>query len=105
MKRLVTTVLLLLTFAVVAQSAFADLPEPKKNENPNVTAGRNAIEAKDYKAAVGHLTKAVQEVPKDADAQSMLGYAHRKLGNFEKSRNAYQAALKLDPKHRSAREY
>ena len=59
--------------------AFADLPDPKgKTENPNVVAGRKAIDAKDYKGAVGHLTKAVQELPNDADAHSMLGYAYRK---------------------------
>jgi Flp pilus assembly protein TadD len=85
--------------------AFGDLPEPKKNENPNITAGRKAIEAKDFKAAVGHLTKAVQDNPKDADAQSMLGFSYRKLGTFDKSMEHYQAALKLDPNHRSAREY
>ncbi len=61
--------------------AFADLPDPKgKTENPNVVAARKAIDAKDYKGAVGHLTKAVQELPNDADAHSMLGYAYRKIG-------------------------
>ncbi len=86
--------------------AFGDLPEPKgKAENANVIAGRKAIDAKDYKAAVGHLTKAVQEEPKNADAHSMLGYSYRKLGTFDKSMEHYQTALKLDPSHRSAHEY
>jgi Flp pilus assembly protein TadD len=87
-------------------AAFADLPEPKgKNENANIVAGRKAIEAKDFKAAVGHLTKAVQEEPKNADAQSMLGYSYRKLGTFDKSMEHYQTALKIDSNHRSAHEY
>jgi tetratricopeptide (TPR) repeat protein len=85
--------------------AFADLPEPKAAENPNTAAGRKAIEANDYKTALGHLTKAVQESPKDADAHSMLGYSHRKLGNFDKSMEHYQTALKIDASHRSAHEY
>ena len=86
--------------------AHADLPDPKgKPENPNVVAARKAIEAKDYKAAVGHLTKAVQELPNDADAESMLGYSYRKLGTFDKSMEHYQRALKLDSNHRYAREY
>ena len=86
--------------------ALADLPEPKgKTENPNVVAARKAIEAKDFKSAVGHLTKAVQEIPNDADAHSMLGYSYRKLGTFDKSMESYQKALKLDPKHRYAHEY
>ena len=74
-------------------------------ENPNITAGRKAIEAKDYKTAIGYLTKAVQEVPKDADAHTMLAYSYRKTSIFDKSMEHYQTALKLDSKHRSAHEY
>lgn len=86
--------------------AFGDMPEPKaKPENPNIVAGRKAIDAKDYKSALGYLTKAVQEVPKNADAHSMLGYSYRKLGTFDKSMEHYQTALKLDSDHRSAHEY
>ena len=86
--------------------AFADLPDPKgKTENPNVVAARKAIDAKDYKGAVGHLTKAVQELPNDADAHSMLGYAYRKTNVFDKSMEHYQRALKLDSNHRYAHEY
>ncbi|HEY2923085.1 MAG TPA: tetratricopeptide repeat protein [Candidatus Binatia bacterium] len=93
---------------VVWQSlALADMPreKPEKTENPNIVAGRKAIEAKDYKAAVGHLTKAVQEEPKNADAHSMLGYSYRKNGTFDKSMEHYQTALKIDSGHRSAHEY
>ena len=93
---------------VVWQSlALADMPreKPEKTESPNIAAGRKAIEAKDYKAAVGHLTKAVQEEPKNADAHSMLGYSYRKNGTFDKSMEHYQTALKIDSGHRSAHEY
>jgi len=86
--------------------ALADMPRDKdRPENPNVVAGRKAIEAKDFKTAVGHLAKAVQELPNDADAHSMLGYSFRKVGTFDKSMEHYQRALKLDSNHRSAHEY
>ena len=77
----------------------------KKKENANIVAARKAIEAKDFKTAVGHLTKAVQEEPKNADAHSMLGYSYRKVGTFDKSMEHYQTALKIEPSHRSAQEY
>ena len=106
MKTLWAVAALSLSLVFVQSRAFADMPEPKaKQENPNVLAGRKAIEAKDYKAALGHLTKAVQEMPNDADAQSMLGYSYRKLGTFDKSMEHYQRALKIDSNHRSAHEY
>jgi Tfp pilus assembly protein PilF len=105
MRRLLSATTLVIGL-VLSQSAFADLPEPKgKTENPNIVAARKAIDAKDFKLAVGLLTKAVQEEPKNADAESMLGYSYRKLGTFDKSMEHYQAALKIDSSHRYAHEY
>jgi Flp pilus assembly protein TadD len=103
--KLIFSLMLAVSFLSMQGRAFADLPEPKKAESPNVTAARQAIEAKDFKSAVGHLTKAVQENPNDADAQNMLGYSYRKLGTFDKSMEHYQKALKIDSNHRSAHEY
>src|ERR687898_1227502 len=103
--KLIFSLMLAVSFFSMQGRAFADLPEPKKAENPNITAARQAIEAKDFKSAVGHLTKAVQESPNDADAHSMLGYSYRKIGTFDKSMEHYQKALKIDSSHRSAHEY
>jgi Tfp pilus assembly protein PilF len=106
MRPLLCVMALLFNFALTTTLAFADLPEPRSTpENPDIAAGRKAIDAKDYKAAVGHLTKAVQEDPNNADAQNMLGYSYRKVGTFDKSMEHYQRALKIDANHRSAHEY
>ena len=103
--KLIFSLMLAVSFFSMQGGAFADLPEPKKAESSNITAARQAVEAKDFKSAVGHLTKAVQENPNDADAQNMLGYSYRKLGTFDKSMEHYQKALKIDSNHRSAHEY
>ena len=106
MKTIILVFFLFAGLTITPIRGFADMPDPKpKPENPNITAGRKAIEAKDYRAAVDHLTKAVQQVPKEADAHSMLGFSYRKLGSFDKSMEHYQTALKLDPTHLSAHEY
>ena len=106
MKSLWAVAALSLSLVIVQSRAFADMPEPMaRPENPNIIAGRKAVEAKDYKTALGHLTKAVQEAPNDADAHSMLGYSYRKVGTFDKSMEHYQRALKIDSNHRSAHEY
>ena len=104
MKSLLTVIMLVLGLVFMQARAFAALPKAKP-ENPNVVAGRKAIEAKDFKSAVGNLTKAVQENPNDADAHTMLGYSYRKLGTFDKSMEHYQKALKIDSTHRSTYEY
>ncbi|HYA28202.1 MAG TPA: hypothetical protein VEI95_05240, partial [Acidobacteriota bacterium] len=86
MKSLWVLAALILNLTLVQSRVFADLPEPKATaENPNVVAARKSIAAKDFKSAVAQLTKAVQEMPNDADAESMLGYSYRKLGTFDKS--------------------
>jgi Flp pilus assembly protein TadD len=106
MKSLVSVIVLSLGLAFFQSTAFADMPAEKdKPENPNIVEGRKAIDGKDFKGAVGHLTKAVQEEPNNADAHSMLGYSYRKSGTFDKSMEHYQRALKLDSNHRSAHEY
>ena len=104
MKSLLTVITLVLGLVAMQARAFARLPEAKP-ESPTVAAGRKAIEAKDFKSAVGNLTKAVQENPNDADAHTMLGYSYRKLGTFDKSMEHYQMALKIDSSHRSTHEY
>jgi len=104
MKSLLAVITLVLGFLLMQARAFADLPEAK-TENSNLSAGRQAIEAKDFKSAVKSLTIAVQQKPKDADAHTMLGYSYRKLGTFDKSLEQYQMALKIDSNHRSAHEY
>jgi Flp pilus assembly protein TadD len=104
MKSLLTVITLVLGLVAMQARAFALVPEAKP-ESPTVAAGRKAIEAKDFKSAVGSLTKAVQENPNDADAHTMLGYSYRKLGAFDKSMEHYQKALKIDSNHRSTHEY
>ena len=76
MKSLLWVLALLLSLALLPTRALADLPAPKSTpENANIAAARKAIDAKDYKAAVGYLTKAVQEEPNNADAHTILGTA------------------------------
>src|SRR5262245_54231015 len=105
MKSLLWMLALLVSLVLLPTQALADLPAPKSTESANIAAGRKAIDAKDYNAAVNYLTKAVQEEPNNADAENMLGYSYRKLGTFDKSMEHYQKALKIDSGHRSAHEY
>jgi Flp pilus assembly protein TadD len=66
---------------------------------------RAAIERKDWAFAVRELNALVGKEPKNADAQSLLGYSLRKSGDLARSKVHYDEALKLDPDHRGAHEY
>lgn len=73
--------------------------------SPDFAAGRKAIEAENWPAAVAAMQKAVAATPGNADAHNWLGFAHRKLGQFEAAFAAYGEALRLDPRHLGAHEY
>ena len=74
-------------------------------EDANYAAGKRAIAASDWKAAEVALSKAVAKEPGDANAQNLLAYSYRKLGNLDLAFMHYNEALRLDPKHRGAHEY
>ena len=76
-----------------------------KPASPSLEAGRKAVEEKDFKSALGHLTRAAKETPEDADVHNLLGYSYRRLGQLGPAMDHYRLALKLDPNHRGAHEY
>jgi Flp pilus assembly protein TadD len=106
MKQSICVFAALLSLALLQGPAAADMTEPsQKPQSPSFEAGRKAVEAKDFKSALVHLTKAAAETPNDADVQNLLGYSYRKTGQFDKAMEHYRLALKIDPSHRGAHEY
>jgi len=79
--------------------------ESAATTNADATAGKKAVEAKDWKRAVDLLTKAAAAEPDNAEIQNWLGYAQRKQGNLDAAFAAYDRALKLNPRLRAAHEY
>jgi len=67
--------------------------------------GERLVKAKDYAKAIPVLEKALMEDVRDADANNLLGYSYRKMGNTQSALNYYQRALQLNPNHRGANEY
>lgn len=58
-----------------------------------------------YQRALELLQKEVILNPDNADGWNLLGFSARKLGDYNKAKNAYTTALQLDPKHTRAMEY
>ena len=73
--------------------------------DPDYAAGKRAIEAKDWRAAVKALSAAALRDTRNADIQNYLGYAYRHLGDMARAFAHYERALKLNPRHRGAHEY
>src|SRR5919197_74408 len=73
--------------------------------DPDFAAGKKAIEAKNWTAAIKSLSSAALRDTRNADIQNYLGYAYRNAGQLESAFTHYRRALELNPRHRGAHEY
>ncbi len=73
--------------------------------DPDYAAGKKAIEAKDWNAAITALASAALRDTRNPDLQNYLGFAYRNAGKMELAFRHYEKALQLSPRHRGAHEY
>jgi Flp pilus assembly protein TadD len=73
--------------------------------DPDFAAGKRAIVVGDWEGAIKALTSAGLRDARNADIQHYLGYAYRRLRQFDPAMQHYQQALTLNPRHRSAHEH
>jgi Flp pilus assembly protein TadD len=108
MRKRATSLLLYLAFAGLPAASLADPVEenPGASElDPDYAAGKKAIEARQWNAAIKALSAAALRDTRNADIQSYLGYAYRNSGNLGLAFRHYEKALQLSPRHRGAHEY
>ena len=60
---------------------------------------------KRYDKALKYLIKSNKEEPNQADTLNYLGFALRKLGNFEEAEKYYLLGLNIKPEHHGINEY
>jgi tetratricopeptide (TPR) repeat protein len=73
--------------------------------DPDFAAGRKALGAGDWNAAITALQLAALRDPRNADIQNYIGYAHRRLRQLGLAMQHYQQALMFNRRHRSAHEH
>lgn len=96
-------------FAVLLSITSASQADSGSYRNPDINEnfrnGSMLIEYEMYEDAITYLLRADKEEPNNADINNLLGFSHRKLGQYNKANHYYQKALRIDPKHRGALEY
>jgi len=94
---------LALACAFAAQAVGTD--EEADKLDPDYASGRQAVAAKDWRAAIGFLNSAALRDTRNADIQNYLGYAYRNSGDLGLAFTHYHRALQLNARHRGAHEY
>ena len=77
------------------------IKKAKKSEKK----GKNKKAIKQYEKALKYLIKSNEKKPNQPDTLNYLGFALRKLGNFEEAEKYYMEGLSIDPKHNGINEY
>ena len=73
--------------------------------DPDFAAGKKALAAADWKAAITALELALLRDPGNADIHNYIGYAHHRLRQLGPAMQHYQQALTFNSRHRGAREH
>ena len=98
-----------LALALALACAFAAQAAPGEEDDagidPEYARARQALEAKDWRAAIGLLNSAALRDTRNPDIQNYLGYAYRNSGDMAFAFRHYHRALQLNARHRGAHEY
>lgn len=101
----IVSVLLALS-AVPAEAIMSGAESPRaRSSDSDYADGREAFLRKDWTAAIASLLKVIARRPHHDNAHNMLGFAYRKLGDYERAFHHYEKALELNPRHKQALEY
>ena len=73
--------------------------------DPEFAAGKKALVAEDWDAAITTLKSAALRDPRNADIQNYIGYAHHRLRQWGPAMQHYQRALTFNRRHRGAHEH
>ena len=67
--------------------------------------GKTEKAIKRYERAIKFLLKSNKKKPNKADTLNYLGFATRKIGDFENGEKYYLQGLAIEPKHKGINEY
>ena len=82
-------------------TASSGVKAAKKYEKQN----KKAKAKKTYERAIKYLLEANSENQTDPDTLNLLGFSHRKIGDFDSAEIYYSLGLEIDPKHVGINEY
>lgn len=86
-------------------SSSSSTTEAEAPKSADFAAGKAAIDAEQWEVAIAAFTQVTVDEPKNADAYNYLGFANRKMKNYDAAFANYNKALTIDSDHKGANEY
>ena len=86
-------------------TTMASLGSDTDGLDPDFAAGKKALAAGDWNAAIAALKLAAVRDPRNADIQNYIGYGYRRLRQLGPAMQHFQQALMFNRRHRSANEH
>jgi Flp pilus assembly protein TadD len=77
---------------------------PRRDISAELSAAQTYIDAEDWGNAATELGRARSKDPFNADVVNLLGFCQRRSGDLKAALASFNAALRLQPRHRSALE-
>lgn len=99
------TIALFVGLAVIAGSGPSGALSPDDLADAELAALKARIEKGDAASARPDLQRLLDRRPDDADVLNLLGFASRRMADFDAARGYYDRALAINPSHRGALEY
>jgi cytochrome c-type biogenesis protein CcmH/NrfG len=99
----------LAAFILATEPAYAvfsgEMSPRARSSDSDYADGMEAWDKKDWPAVIAAMEKVVKRRPHHDNAWTRLGYAYRKLQNYDASLKAYDRAITRNPHNRAALEY
>ena len=83
---------------------YEDNPDAAARD-PDYSAGKAAMDKKNWTEAVKRFQQAALRAPDSADLHNYLGFSYRNLKQMDLAFKYYKRSIELNPRHRGAHEY
>jgi tetratricopeptide (TPR) repeat protein len=102
---LIPMAIALTSIAITVRAEPFEITPGAAAKDTDYTAGKAAMDKKNWPEAAKRFQMALQRDPNSADLHNYLGFSYRNLKQMGLSFKHYKRSIEIEPRHRGAHEY